>query len=383
MEFVTIESARAATEKGMGGVIVDNSSLAIASRYFERTESSSQEEWRQTRKTLPRSAAKGSALAALNLIQSLVIYEKLYADGLVLTVTKSASLLAERYSPLITGLRVSVEDRADILPQVALVASNYEALSKTETGLHSALELAFGGDYAEATAGKDVARAKQLPLKARPVDYSEAQLFGNVFERSDDHVARTFYYAVLSEFVGLPYAPHPIRCPLFALIHAKQADSTQQVLETFTRAVTDATPELFRGYDLTVSIPPVAQYIFATVDGPRALYQRIFDVRDSKHARAFRGFCGELQLALRAGLPGRGEAQRLLLELKEASQAWAKDVHEHVDYQTRDIRIALGVDFLKAEGEVGGRVKDRILWGGRYKALLFLNDLLRGWKPRR
>jgi hypothetical protein len=381
VDLLSLEAVREAAANGTGGVLIDNSSLTVATHFFADAESASVEKWREIKRGIPRSARNAGPITALNLIQSMIIYERLLVDGVVLAAMKKERALAEMFVQAIASILVSHAERRGILSEVEARANNYISLSKTDSELRSAVEEAHGIDFGDASAGKTVRAAVADADALNSLRRFDPFGFDEVFKNSDNHVARTIYYAVLSEYVQLPYAPHPLRCPLYALIHPKRADATKGVLETFTNSIDNAIPETFRGYDLNIGIPPVAQYILATTDNPRDLQQRIIDVRESKHAKDFRRFCGYLQAAMWAGFPAKGEVRRLFNELRGASQSWAKDVREQVDYRTRNIRITLGVELLKAEGEGGAKVKDRILWGGRYKSLLFLNDLLRGWNP--
>ena len=197
--------------------------------------------------------------------------------------------------------------------------------------------------------------------------------------RSENHLPRTYFYAILSKSLGVPYAPHPYRSPLLKVFLEKQIDATRDVIFSFQDLLKGVKNELantFKGYDVQINIPPVAEFIIKTTKTFGHLPERIMEVRNSKHATDFRKWCIELQTALSSGSLGLVRAKKLYGELEKARTTWSKDFDEGTKYRTRKLTISSILQILGIETEF--QVKFPLLWHSDFKHVLFLNDLVNG-----
>lgn len=363
-----------------GFVFTDNSTLVSSSVFFFGSGSGETEtEWENVKRRLGTLKKDPDPMSAFNLIQSLVIYENLVVDGFVLANDQNATAFASGFPQVIKALYMTDEQRERVARVVEPMIPSLETLVSSHPDLKDPAQLIASMDVDKGLF-EEFAQSPQ----AREEDLNRT-LEGEVLTlhipawlaRSGNHIPRTLFYALLAKAFRIPYAPHPVRCPLLEVFAEKQLDAAHDTILHFKGLVGKAGKNLasaFNGYDLRLDIPPVAQYVIQTTERRRDLAERTLEVRASKHAKDFRKWCFELQAALAAGLPGLVTAKKLYGELEKACELWSQDLQDHVTYKRRRLRITSVLKILDVETEI--EVKDPILFGGDLKHLLFLNDLV-------
>jgi hypothetical protein len=363
-----------------GSVFSDNSTLMTSRDFFREDPLMDEEEaWPGVKRGLEKPNLNLGTISAFNLIQSLIIYERLVVDGFVLANDEDSMAVAKLFPQVVKALYLTDEERirvGDLVgherPFLGALVSSHPELKEPDLW---AARLDFDKDLFDHFERSLPARVKDADRKRN----GEALTLDIPYwlARSDEHVPRTYFYAILAKAFRIPYAPHPYRCPILKVFVEKQIDAARDTILRFDRLIGQVGQELartFSGYDIALDIPPVAQYVVHTTEHRHDLVERILEVRGTKHARDFRAWCAELQAALAAGRPGLADAQRLYAELEKACDLWSKDLRDQVAYKRRKLKISSVLKLLGVESEF--EVKDPILFGGAFKHLLFLNDLV-------
>lgn len=363
-----------------GTVFTDNFTLMGSFSLFSGSplERDPDEGWKETKRNIATISKNPGPMSALNLIQNVVLYDQLVVDGFVLANDEASMAAAKLFPTVIKALYLSDAQRMRI---GNALAPSVTALNRLDAAHPDLEEAAKFNAYTDIEQELFQAFSRRTP----PTDIKRAHA-GEVLTihvpdwlgTSSEHLARTFFYVLLARACRVPYAPHPARCPLLEACAQKQIDAARDAILRFEQMLDSFGSEVsktFRGYDLRLEIPPVAQYIIHRTDRRSELAEQTLEVRDSQHAKEFRKWCSELQRALHAGSVGVEMVQRLHGELEKACEIWSKDVRNHVNYRRRALRITSLKSIL---GEVEAEVKDPILFGGGLRHLLLLNDLVRG-----
>jgi hypothetical protein len=329
-----------------------------------------------------------------NLIQNLVLYETLVVDSVLFEVEESDFVtVCQKFPDAIRGLFVTNVIREEvgwIVAQVVTsdnVATPPPGVSKDHWALWNqsdSLEKSLVDQM------QDV-QPKMIPLDSQSRSNRFAS-FPACFLRSDMTLGRAHFYLELSRRLQIPISVDPIRSRYFETLltgfHSNPEPGTpERIIATFEKHTIGGDlggMEQLMTADL--SIPAVPEYVLRYA-GERGctLYEAIMEVRGSKNAIAFRGWCSQFA-ALSMGQRAEAMEQRkMLAELSRACDAWKVDVAEEVDYRTRTLQLGFLPKFggmLKALNVFQDvSVKDKIIrTEERFSYFLFLNDLLR--KPR-
>jgi hypothetical protein len=153
----------------------------------------------------------------------------------------------------------------------------------------------------------------------------------------------------------------------------------QQIIELFEREVLEpiAKSSLLKADSMgfKVPFPMVGEHVVRMVaKGGAKPVEVLLEIRNSKRARAFRRFCGELEAAIYEGIGGVRTVQKLQKAMRELFQKWSVDLDEDVRYKTRNIGVTFSKNILGLKMELP--VKDPVLWSHNAD-LFFLNDIVR------
>ena len=356
-------------------VFIDNSTLSTSTRFLKKSDEDRLENfWGIFEKD------RGTdSVSMVNLIQNLVIYEKIVVDGFVLSNDPDSMSIAKIFPEIIKALYLSDAQLSEIGLLVETKISSLKTLSAQKPELEGpakwSAKIDFEKDlYDQLSRGRiDVYEARRQSKEEEVFNIS----IPGWMARSDNHLPRTYFYSILSKSLGVPYAPHPYRCPLLRAFLEHQIDATRDVIFSFQDLLKGIGKELsntFKGYDIQINIPPVAEYIIKTTETFSHLPERIMEVRNSIHATDFRNWCIELQTALSSGSSGLVKAKKLYTELEKARMTWSRDFDEGAKYRTRKLTISSVLKLLGIETDF--QVKFPILWNKDFKHVLFLNDLV-------
>ncbi len=133
---------------------------------------------------------------------------------------------------------------------------------------------------------------------------------------------------------------------------------------------------------INLRIPPVAEHILAYAKQKDITpLKAVREVRESKHAVAFRIRCSEIEDEMRnyGKRSSFRNMQKLLQEIDTLTKIWAKDCDEKVRYKTRTIPLGSmwGIGgLLESVGLKEIKIKDPVIYESQ-PAMLFLNDLYR------
>jgi hypothetical protein len=214
----------------------------------------------------------------------------------------------------------------------------------------------------------------------------------SVLSRSSSSVGRAHFYLELARELQVPLAPEPHKALYFGRLMQKFKSATikgvaDAVVETFDRKVRENISKVSDGIiSSEIGIPAIPEYIIRFAQKYKiSLLAAAQEIRISKNARNFRGWCQELASAMLSGRATTGAQQKMFEELERVSSAWTADISEGVEYKRRKLnleKIPIIGELLKGGGMGEWGVRDPILKPSREVSyFLFLNDLLR--PPRR
>lgn len=324
---------------------------------------------RRIRQAINRDACTPSVMAALHFVQSVIVHELIVVDGLVLEGDEPAKVVAKLFAGAIKKLALNMADRGRLGNEVETNLKGLLKLSKRRDSEPS--RMALGLD------------AQEMGLYRRHRRDMPSWMLNSA---SSKH--RVLFYTALARQAGIPYAPHPARCALvnaWAQIQDRavaQSSVATDAIDYFSRAMHGQSARVratFTGYQVSMAVPPVAQYVFATTECAKDILPRINDIRNSANARRFRRWCQGLQAALQGGFPTLGESNKLLSQLQKACDIWSRDVREQVRYKTRELTLGAQAGVaITAGASSAWSVKDLVLFDlfGQLRELRFLNDLV-------
>ncbi len=199
---------------------------------------------------------------------------------------------------------------------------------------------------------------------------------------SDPFLVAGITYLRVAQKMGVYLLVHPSREQFLSKLALPVRTSAAQVaINTLERKM--AGTEAARYAAIDFSVPPVADHaIFLHRQHGLDIASAVNELRDSNHARSFRGYCGKIDGEL-AQLPPRASVrplQLLLADVSKLAETWERDLDEGVRHVTRRLSLrklwGLG-PALEALGLDAVTFRDPVLFAPRKPHLLFLNDLYR------
>jgi hypothetical protein len=197
-------------------------------------------------------------------------------------------------------------------------------------------------------------------------------------------VARAHFYLGLARALDVPLGKDPVRAAYLKQV-VDRAERTlgnlvaDKAIERF--ATTPDTDEAAL-ISFDVEIPAVPEFVLRVAKARRiSLMQATTEVRNSKNAQRFRGWCRSIvSLAYDGGLRAKQQYKKLYDEFSAVCEMWRNDEHEGGKYEMRSVKLSdirLVGKLLAATAMAEITVKDPVLTVGRtYRSFLFLNDLL-------
>jgi hypothetical protein len=339
-------------------------------------------------------------LGVANIIQSLVLYDTLVVDSVLLDTEQDVAEAVNLFPGVIFGVHLKWHIRkkiGDIVRNMAgawLDPSGGEPLDGIEPRhwqlwmiLESSEKPLIDRMHLQSPTLIPASYANDPYITAR-VDREIPPDFPVDYQTSSMTLPRAHFYLELSRHLGIPLAADPIRSSYFDILISRlkvklNQGVPEQVVANFDRSVSSADNSGFDNLvSVDLSLPPVAEYVANYARKKDCtLYEAVLEVRNSANAVRFRGWCSHLCEALELGRSGTAQVQEIKRELREVCEAWKKDVGEWVDYRTRKLNLEnipwLG-GILKALNFHEFKIRDPVLTIDRKTSyFLFLNDLLR------
>jgi hypothetical protein len=350
-------------------------------------------EYFQCSSTSERQAIRGDATTLHNLIQNLVLYDRVVVDSQLLALEENCKIVCEFFGDAVSGLLIDGPLRAQLAAEVvkfvtferdahdASVKMDHQhqvlldEIRKGDLELrqyhYSVINGSFRDDVAEDLRTQAELLSQTLEEFAPPM---------RMFTGTNRSIERAHFYLELARSLGLYLSPHPTRAEYFR----RTISDALALPKGFADKVVGFVDEKLKSSDATYflnacwDIPPVAEYVIKFADDKHIdLISAILEVRNSKHARSFRKFCAEMGRNIRVGRCGMPAAQGVYEELRRTCLAWQRDVNEHVKYERRTLDLGevwLIGGILKAFGMNKIRLKDPVIAVDK-PYLLFLNDL--------
>lgn len=193
---------------------------------------------------------------------------------------------------------------------------------------------------------------------------------------------RSLHYLRLSKNLGFMLSLHPSRSAFLMSELNQPLDHpiSEIVIRRFEQAMTNAPALSYVGVNL--KIPAVSEHVLAFAErNSMSPLRAAREIRDSRHAKAFRARCGEIENEIRhfGHRSAFRDMQKLLIEVDTLSAKWQEDIDVEVKYRRRTIPVGslwgIGRVF-KAAGLKEISIKDPVIYKSK-PALLFLNDLYR------
>jgi hypothetical protein len=220
-----------------------------------------------------------------------------------------------------------------------------------------------------------------VDLKLPPVSRFIPAASANDIDREFQAYALDYLGAAQTLGVYLGLAPERSRFLKRLLGASAPSEIVSQAVVSRADSAILRSPKLeFVGVDF--SVPPVGEFVVGRARAQRVtLVDAAIEVRNSKHASAFRARCAEIDHEL--GSAGRRSAVRLLQKLvadvDRVTASWAMDLDDGVRYVKRTVslrKLPLLGPLLEAIGLAEFSIRDPVI-RPRDKSLLFLNDLYR------
>jgi hypothetical protein len=212
-------------------------------------------------------------------------------------------------------------------------------------------------------------------------------------KRSMHTLPRAIFYQELTRLLQIPYSPGRNRAQVLASVSKSYSPGLSQTLMKQAAAVreerskqplkallgTNDVPELYQG---SYAVPDLTSHILKRcVRRGVPLGEMIMEVRNSRNAKNFRGFCGELCATLLASDRKVEALNAQLAGIKKIVDLWAEDLDEGIVHRrhTVNFKDVWGVGkILEAVGLEKVSVKDPILsMKEDLRGLLLINDVLR------
>src|SRR5208337_3560674 len=262
-----------------------------------------------------------------NFIQNLIIYDCVLVDSQLLVLENGCENVCSLFEGAISGLLIDGKLRADLADEVTRLVSSAD-LDEVKLDKQNAQLIAEIADndaadtqqyYSQLSGGwlrDDVAMKlrKQASLLGETLEEFIPRMTMFTAGTCDRSLERTHFYLELSRALGVYLSPHPKRAEYFK----RTVRETFGPKNRFAADVVEFVDKNMRGsksdYFLNArwDLPPVAEYVLRVADNrDMDLVSAILEVRESKHAQAFRRWCEEMSGTLRQGRGSMAAAQRV------------------------------------------------------------------------
>lgn len=334
-----------------------------------------------------------------NVIQNVVLYDRLVVDSLLFEVNSDVSRACELFPGVIQGVYLRNDVREEIGRIVASIAS-LDSVGEPPDGISSQEWVQWQrqdsseiqlmdqmGDVAPELIPPEYANDPEIlrrynrkkPLRAMlPLCCTNSMMT----------LGRAHFYLELARSIGIPLSADPIRSGYFKVLLEKvkynlRQGTPEKILAQFEEEVLKAPIDESNALvSVDLSIPAVAELVLNYAKRKRcSLHSATLEIRESDSAKRFREWCARFVSLGSEGRVGAKEQLEMLSEFKRACEIWRKDVKEDVRYKTRTLNFEkiplLGI-VLKALNMHERSIHDPILRPGKKCSyFLFLNDLLR------
>jgi hypothetical protein len=339
---------------------------------------------------IPRSELEGELLSApgmilANILQTLVVHETVYADGILFEDSGLSS--AEALFPgIVRRLYIPLELRSDIADTINRL-SGFICRSGTPNRQES--ELLDYQTVIEKPVLDDLSSRKFKTLKV-PTDLvineqiTRDALIWNMIGlnlpsavlASTKPEARAQFYLLTAQKTGIGLAASPAYSMYFdrmlgVLDTALAADTPSDLLRRFQDLL--LSKELIARWRdegvLTseVIIPPVPEYVirYARRKGI-GLRDALMEVRNSKSAREFRDWCARIRTLREIATPGSLlERERMMRDLMLLGKKWSENLGADTGYRVRRLKLsklAQGlVEWIPVVGASLGKMAEAII----------------------
>jgi len=335
-----------------------------------------------------------------NIIQSIVLYDTIAFDSVLLHGSSDAGVACELFKDVIHPVYIDFQVRNRIGDLVRELVS-------PDVGPPEGISQTDWDDWRRADS-VEVIKAQELEeagIYLVPPDYAKDSHLQGAVEcglcnslpeccvHSMMTLGRTYFYMELAREIGAPYAASPHRAQWLKVLLQRFSDEERQVgdergerIKVFHEKTTPQTQE--SRWSFAGRIPAVAEHALLYAKRKQcSLRDATLEIRQSKHATRFRKWCAEYATCRAEGTrPSLKELERMDADFNAVCEMWKGDEREGVDFKTRVINLEdlpWGIGkLLKAADMAKREVHDRVIWVNKeVRQFLFLNDLIRQPEP--
>jgi hypothetical protein len=288
-------------QKGSREVLLDNYTLQASYGYFQNNK---------------RGLLYTESLS--NLIESIVIYDKIFVPADVLNLNSACREIADRFRGIKQGRKM------DLTPDLHHHSINMKIVNEFRDLLSKKHPFAPFENQ----------EAYDIELIGRP-DYWSPVYMGRhrddlPLSFSDRHIYYAWYCVKLSAELGMNYVPNPTRVNLFQNTEFMRvrpfADFGKSLLEYFKplkKNYADRINDILKSHQVTLDLPLIFSYIKSKGDYENMIAATL-ELRDSVPARGYREYCLELENALRRGDSNFVDSQ--IQEIKKLADQWSQSL---------------------------------------------------------
>lgn len=335
--------------------------------------------------------------AVANVIQSIVLYDTVVVDSVLLEGDAPAAGAFELFPGILKGIFISHEDRVQIADTIVQVTGRSDSVPEQMTP-----------DEWRALRDHDLQEKylqdwlQHQKITRYPPGYRTQAAPGSFKDRANNEIyfphavhgtgfttQRSHFYLELARMLGIALSPHPRRTKYYELLTGEVKESLrrgtpEKIIAFFEKnTLLSAISEIDDLVSVNLEIPAVAELVFnyAKRTGT-SLATATLETRNSKNALKFRRWCARFSSLNDSGRASAKEQAEMVNELKNACELWKRDVREEVEYKTRKLnleKIPLVGGVLKSLNmHETLTIKDPVLRpSSKYSYFLFLNDLIR------
>jgi hypothetical protein len=363
-------------------VLVDTHSLSAGNRLLERA-------------SVPAfdvsSFADDAGHALANIIQSLVLYDTIVVDSILLGSHSDVGLSLDLFPGIVRGVYLRDVERVRIGHWVSQATSGWDDLPpglSSEDWMRLQWQTASEKPFLDELSNSvvhTVPPGYENDPEVRRLSNHEVYLPQCVLT-STRTLSRAHFYLELARELGIPLVVDPVRSRYFKVLFQQirknlKEGTPEKIIARFDSTVLE--PEIDEGFiSVDLSIPAVAELVLRFAKKKQcSLRDATIAIRESKHACAFRNWCSIFASLEEKGRPGAKEQIEMLAQIDEVCRIWRDDVKEGVRYKTRKLNLEhlpiIGGVLKALNMQESLTVKDPILVPRKkYSYFLFLNDLL-------
>lgn len=344
----------------------------------------------------PREIPLEDSYAVANVIQSIVLYDTVVVDSVLLEGHAPAADLFELFPGILKGIFINFEDRLQIADLITQVTGGNDLIPEQMTV--DEWRLLRNHDLKEKhlqdwLQNQKITRYPPEYQTQAARDYFEKRGNKEIFFPHAVHgtgftIQRSHFYLELARMLGIALSPHPHRTKYYELLtdEVKQSlrrGTPERIIAFFEEnALLSAVKESADLVSVNLEIPAVAELVFNYAKRAGVnLVTATLNTRHSRNAQKFREWCAKFSSLGDGGRASAKEQAEMVKELKNVCEVWKNDVKEEVKYKTRKLsleKLPVVGGVLKSLNIHEKTIKDRILWpSSKYSYFLFLNDLIR------